>query len=204
MPENDNLLFLVQPEIKKKKSKKRKKTHPIRNSFAYLSLLFKDHGEPELIKQVTLAVQGYVLKVTCHDDEAYQKVKRYEGLVSREILKGFSVHAFLCQYDVHYAVWKALRDFEQKGITEFTVAQVTNEVNKLQPPQRTETRIKGVLQKFCQDLSEHLYYSHDLPQWLLDLRGLKPIVNHLGRGVFRLVPKPAPKPKKEKKSGKNR
>lgn len=178
--------------------------HPIRYFSEYLASLFREQGEQGeqgLIQHVTLSTKEGIFKVTCHDDETYHKLKRYESLVSLEFVKNCGMKGFLFQYDVYYAVFKVIRDFEKEGIKDFTVEQVSNEVNKL-PPQRTETRIKTVLQQFSRDLSSRWHYSEDLPEWLLKLRGTAPIVEKVGQNVFRLVPKPEPKPKKEKKVGK--
>jgi hypothetical protein len=190
---------------------KRLSRHPIRYFTEYLTSLLKEHGDEELIEKITFAVKAFHLRVTCHDDETFKRLTSYDPLFSPEFIKELGLKRFSIQYDVFYAVLKAIQDFEKQGITEFSLQKITDEVNKF-PGERTKTRIKGVLWKFCAKLPPKdpwtRRYNYDTPDWLYELRGTEPVLEKMGFGVdeFRILPKPEPKlePKKGKRSGQRR
>lgn len=169
--------------------------HPIRYFSEYFAWLLKRGGDEGLIKKLTVSVREGILKVTCHDEETYKKLKEYESSISLEFINLLGLKEVLLQYDVYYLVLSVVRDFERQGITEFTLSQVTSEVNKF-PPLRKETFIKSILLKLAYNLSADQHYRYGLPEWFLELRGTDPVVECFGRDLFRLVPKKAPKQKK--------
>lgn len=181
--------------------------HPIRYFAEYFVELLREHGEDEaLLRGIAFSTRAGIMKVSCRDDLVYQRLAPYKELIDPKYLKRLGQKEVWIHYEVNYAVLKVIREFEKQGITEFTVKQVTDEVNKF-PGQRTETRIKGVLWQFCRDLSIRgtiWYYRAGLPEWLLELRGREPVVEKIGQNEFRVVPKPEPKPAPDKKSRKKR
>lgn len=174
---------------------------PAASTLKHMRSLLGGNGEASVLDQVTCTVTGESqLKLVCHDDGTYRRLKACEAQLTPEFLTGVGLAGVTVQYDLKFLVLKTIRALTTPDQPEFTADQVAEAVNRI-PPGRTKEAIKVALRELSNDLSRQQGGSDKEPTWWLDLRGTAPLVIKLDRERYRLAAKAksAPKPARKLK-----
>lgn len=163
--------------------------HPLRYYLQRLRELTAPKKDERLLDQATFTMPGGRLLITCHDEAVHAKLTGYQTLIPTDFRESLGLKEIVVQFDVAYLILQALRRFEQEGRREFTLQDMVAEVNRV-PPVRKESFIKGALQECAKDLGLMSFSSATQPpEWLLEIRGEKPLIRNLGKGNYEIMAK---------------
>lgn len=174
--------------------------HPVKYFLEEFQPLLEKNADLSLLDKVTISNWDEMLRINCYEEETYQKLKSYEMQLSENLADRLGLKKILFRYDTRYAVLKVVENFRNQAMTEFTLSELTPEVEKLSPHSTINT-IKNILRELSLDTSKRPWEADKLPKWFNTWKGVYSMVERIKANHYKILEKRLPpvleEPKKQ-------